>query len=69
MRPIFHYTAERACAHVFLCLLAHYLERHLRQRLKPPLFGGGDAPGAEAVRPCRGALPIRRLAMAATLGT
>ncbi len=38
VRPIFHYSAQRVRAHVFLCMLAYYVEWHMRQRLKPMLF-------------------------------
>ena len=38
VRPVFHYSAGRVRAHVFLCLLAYYVERHMRERLKPMLF-------------------------------
>ena len=38
VRPIFHYSAQRVRAHVFLCMLAYYVEWHMRARLKPMLF-------------------------------
>jgi DDE family transposase len=38
VRPVFHYNAERVRAHVFLCMLAYYVEWHMRERLKPMLF-------------------------------
>jgi hypothetical protein len=38
VRPVFHYSVPRVRAHVFLCLLAYYVEWHMRQRLKPMLF-------------------------------
>jgi len=38
VRPVFHYSAERVRAHVFLCMLAYYVEWHMRERLKPMLF-------------------------------
>ena len=38
VRPVFHYNAERVRAHVFLCMLAYYVEWHMRARLKPMLF-------------------------------
>ena len=31
MRPIHHRTADRVRAHIFLCLLAYYVEWHMRQ--------------------------------------
>jgi hypothetical protein len=38
VRPIHHRTAERVRAHVLLCLLAYYVEWHLRQVWRPLLF-------------------------------
>jgi transposase len=37
VRPIYHYSEERVRAHVFLCMLAYYVEWHMRQALKPML--------------------------------
>ena len=30
VRPIYHYTAERVKAHIFLCMLSYYVEWHMR---------------------------------------
>jgi transposase len=38
VRPIYHRLANRVRSHVFLCLLAYYVEWHMRQRLAPLLF-------------------------------
>ena len=38
IRPIHHRTAQRVRAHVFLCMLAYYIEWHMRQALAPMLF-------------------------------
>jgi transposase len=38
VRPIRHRTADRVPAHIFLCLLAYYVEWHMRQALTPILF-------------------------------
>ncbi|WP_137895654.1 IS1634 family transposase [Ramlibacter sp. 2FC] len=38
VRPVFHYSEQRVRAHVFLCMLAYYVEWHMRARLKPMLF-------------------------------
>ena len=38
VRPVFHYSEERVRGHVFLCMLAYYVQWHMRQRLKPMLF-------------------------------
>ena len=42
VRPIFHRSADRVRAHVLLCMLAYYVEWHLRARLKPVLFDDED---------------------------
>jgi Transposase DDE domain len=38
VRPVFHYSEQRVRAHVFLCMLAYYVEWQMRRRLKPMLF-------------------------------
>ena len=38
VRPIFHRLADRVVAHIFLCMLAYYVEWHLRQVWAPLLF-------------------------------
>jgi hypothetical protein len=38
VRPIHHRTADRVRAHILLCLLAFYVEWHLRQAWEPLLF-------------------------------
>ena len=38
VRPIYHYKGERVKAHIFLCMLAYYVEWHLRKLLAPLLF-------------------------------
>ena len=38
VRPIHHRTADRVRAHILLCLLAYYVEWHLRQAWEPLLF-------------------------------
>ena len=49
VRPVYHRTEPRVRAHVFLCMLAYYVEWHMRQKLKPMLFDDEDAEGAEPV--------------------
>jgi hypothetical protein len=51
LRPVFHWSAPRVRAHVLLCMLAYYLEWHMRQALKPILFDDHDRSAAEALRP------------------
>jgi hypothetical protein len=50
VRPIYHRRARRVRAHVFLCLLAYYVEWHMRARLAPILFDDDDKAAAEAQR-------------------
>jgi transposase len=38
VRPIRHYREKRVRAHVFLCMLAYYVEWHMRRALAPMLF-------------------------------
>ena len=50
VRPVYHWLENRVRAHVFLCMLAYYLEWHMRQRLAPMLFDDTDREEAEARR-------------------
>ena len=50
IRPIHHHLEERVCAHVFLCMLAYYVEWHMRQDLAPLLFDDEDKTAAEKQR-------------------
>lgn len=38
VRPIYHRNDQRIEAHIFLCMLAYYIEWHLRQKLAPMLY-------------------------------
>jgi hypothetical protein len=50
LRPVFHWTEPRVRAHVLLCMLAYYLEWHMRQYLAPLLFDDTDPATAAAQR-------------------
>jgi hypothetical protein len=50
IRPIFHWVSPRVRAHVFLCMLAYYLEWHMRRALAPMLFDDHDRAAGEALR-------------------
>ena len=50
VRPVFVYTQQHVLGHVFLCLLAWYLEWHLRRRLAPLLFED-EAPPVQKAEP------------------
>src|SRR5437899_4759927 len=49
LRPVFHWTAPRVRAHVLLCMLAYYLQWHMRRSLAPMLFDEPD-PAARAAQ-------------------
>ena len=51
IRPIFHRLAERVKAHVFLCMLAYYVEWHMRKALAPILFDDHQPGDAANSRP------------------
>jgi len=50
VRPVFHWNAGRVRAHVFLCMLAYYVEWHMREKLKPMLFDDEYVEQARASR-------------------
>jgi hypothetical protein len=50
VRPIHHRLADRVRAHVLLCMLAAYVEWHLKQALTPLLFTDEEPEAGEALR-------------------
>jgi transposase len=50
VRPVRHWLEGRVRAHVFLCMLAYYVEWHMRAKLAPLLFDDTDKEAAEAAR-------------------
>ncbi len=46
LRPIHHHLATRVRAHVLICMLAYYVEWHMRRSLAPILFDDADKPAA-----------------------
>jgi transposase len=50
IRPIYHYVSPRVRAHMLLCMLAYYLEWHMRKALAPILFDDHNHAAAEASR-------------------
>ena len=50
VRPIHHHHPERVKAHVFLCMLAYYVEWHMRRALAPLLFDEEDHEAAQTQR-------------------
>ena len=59
VRPVFLYSEARVRAHVFLCMLAYYVQWHMRQRLKPMLFDDEQLDAASATRSCAVAKAVR----------
>lgn len=50
VEPIRHRREDRVRAHVFVCMLAFYVWKHMEKALAPILFTDHDKPGAEARR-------------------
>ena len=50
VRPIYHRKENRVRAHIFLCMLAYYVEWHMKKALAPILFQEDDPEGAESLR-------------------
>jgi hypothetical protein len=44
VRPIYHYVEPRVKAHMFLCMLAYYVEFHLRKALAELLYTDEEGP-------------------------
>ena len=50
IRPVHHWIEPRVRAHVFLCMLAYYVEWHLREAWAPILFHDHDRATAQRLR-------------------
>ena len=50
VRPIHHYLADRVRAHILLCMLAYYVEWHMRRALAPILFDDDHPAAGQAQR-------------------
>jgi transposase len=50
VRPIHHRLEDRVRSHVLLCMLAYYVEWHMRRALAPLLFDDDDRDAARAQR-------------------
>lgn len=50
VRPIYHRSEPRVRAHIFLCMLAYYVEWHMRQKLAPLLFVDDEKEEAQKLR-------------------
>jgi hypothetical protein len=49
VRPIHHRKADRVRAHIFLCMLAYYVEWHMREAWREIMFADTDL-AAKATR-------------------
>jgi len=61
VRPIHHRLADRVRSHIFLCMLAYYVEWHMREAWRPLLFADEDL---EAKRTRDPVAPAKRSARA-----
>jgi len=50
IRPIYHSNDDRIRSHVFLCVLAYYVECHMRESLRAVLFEDEDRAAAQQER-------------------
>jgi hypothetical protein len=50
IRPIWHHTADHVRAHFFICMLAYYVEWHMRKALAPLLFDDEELDGNRKTR-------------------
>ncbi len=50
VRPVHHRSAERVCAHIFLCMLAYYVEWHMREAWRSLLFSDPELEQVSAER-------------------
>ena len=63
VRPIFHWTENRVRAHIFLCMLAYYVQYHMQEAWRSLLFFDEEAWTKERVDPVA---PARRSESALT---
>jgi len=50
VRPIYHRGTDRVKAHIFLCMLAYYVEWHMRRSLSTLMYVEDDLPAARSSR-------------------
>ncbi len=50
VQPLHHRLPDRVRAHILFCMLAYYVEWHMRQVLASILFDDDDRPQAQAAR-------------------
>lgn len=69
VRPIHHRKADRVRVHLLLCMLAHYVEWHMLERLSPLLFSEEYPEQVAATRSSPVNPPLRSAAAAAKART
>ncbi|MCC7412081.1 MAG: IS1634 family transposase [Gammaproteobacteria bacterium] len=70
VRPIHHRLADRVRAHIFLCMLAYYVEWHMREAWRELMFADEDQQAKrtrDPVAPAKRSLPAERKAASHTL--
>ncbi len=71
VRPIHHRTADRVRAHIFLCMLAYYVEWHMREAWRELMFADTDSQAKatrDPVAPARRSQAAHAKAARHTLG-
>ena len=69
VRPIHHRLADRVRAHIFLCLLAYYVEWHMREAWRELMFADADQAAKATRDPVAPAKRSRAALAKATLHT
>ena len=70
VRPIHHHLADRVRSHIFLCMLAYYVEWHMREAWRPLLFAEEDLQAKtqrDPVAPAKRSTAAERKAFSRTL--
>ena len=70
VRPIHHRLADRVRSHIFLCMLAYYVEWHMREAWRPLLFADEDQDAKtrrDPVAPAKRSAEAERKALTHTL--
>jgi DDE family transposase len=70
VRPIHHHLADRVRAHIFLCMLAYYVEWHMREAWRALLFADEDQAAKakrDPVAPAKRSAPAEHKALTHTL--
>lgn len=64
VRPIYHRTEDHVRAHIFICMLAYYVEWHMRKALAPILFDDEeldeDRPGRDPIAPAQSSVSAKK---------